>query len=229
MPHWHLPGCWGYTDATMENPTETSEPVEPDPPSGRSADTDSQEASGEGATLAQAAGDGEGVDPAAEKELWVGRTHWKHYAGRILLWVAANATVAIGLVWLSSKWDALTGSTAFWIITALLVVSGGVVLGRVAYRIIGHRYRLTSQRLFISRGILSQTIDQTELIRVDDVRVHRTLLDRIFGLGTVAIVSTDATDREIVIEGIAESDRIAEAIRGRMRTMRRKSLFVENL
>ena len=50
-----------------------------------------------------------------------------------------------------------------------------------------------------------------------------------FGLGTVAIVSTDATDRETVLTGIAEPDKVAEAIRSRMRTMRSKSLFIENL
>jgi hypothetical protein len=72
-------------------------------------------------------------------------------------------------------------------------------------------------------------VDQTELIRVDDVRIHKTLLDRIFGLGTIAILSTDATDREVVIAGVADPDQVAEALRRNMRTLRQKSLFVEHL
>jgi hypothetical protein len=72
-------------------------------------------------------------------------------------------------------------------------------------------------------------VDQTELIRVDDVRVKKSMMDRLFGLGSVETLSTDQTDRETMIAGIAEPDKVAEAIRARMRTMRKKSLFVENL
>jgi hypothetical protein len=49
------------------------------------------------------------------------------------------------------------------------------------------------------------------------------------GLGTVTILSTDASNREVIIEGIAGAEKVAEEIRTRMRTMRKKSLFIENL
>ena len=182
-----------------------------------------------GADLSIHAGDGAALDPGAETELWVGRTHWKHYAGRLVLWVASNVLVAGLLAWLASRVDWLAAGGVFWAVVAVLVVSGVVVVGRVFVRILGHRYRLTTQRLFIERGILSQTVDQTELIRVDDVRLYKSFLDRMFGLGSVAVLSTDATDREILIEGIREPGKVAEAIRTHMRVMRRKSLFVENL
>jgi hypothetical protein len=64
---------------------------------------------------------------------------------------------------------------------------------------------------------------------VDDVRLYKPLLNRVFGLGSVAVVSTDATDREVLITGIADPDRVAEAIRGQMRALRRQSVFVENI
>ena len=60
-------------------------------------------------------------------------------------------------------------------------------------------------------------------------RIHKSFLDRVLGLGSVAIVSTDASDREVVLEGIPKPEEVAEAIRTRMRTLRRKSLFIENL
>lgn len=174
-------------------------------------------------------GDGEEVEAGAESDLWVGRTHWKHYAGRLALWALGNVLVAIVVGWLAAEADGLGTRGAVGIIVLVLVISGLFIVGRVVLHIMGHRYRLTTQRLFIERGILSQTIDQTELIRVDDVRVHKSLSDRLFGLGSVAILSTDASDREIRIDGIAGPDRVAEALRTRMRSMRRKSLFVENL
>ena len=192
-------------------------------------DLDQSRRTGEGATPLEAAGDQAATDPGTETELWTGRTHWKHYAGRLALWVLGNIVAAILLIWIGAHAEWLTTGRAFWIIMPILLISGLLILGRVLIRILGHRYRVTSQRLFIERGIFSRTIDQTELIRVDDVRVYKTFLDRLFGLGSVAVVSTDATDRETVMEGIFEPDRVAEAIRSHMRSMRRKSLFVENL
>jgi membrane protein YdbS with pleckstrin-like domain len=174
-------------------------------------------------------GDGADVGAKAEADLWTGRTHWKHFAGRLTLWLLANVVVAVLLGWIAARADWLTGGGAFWVILGIFVVSGLIVVGRVVIKILTTRYRVTSQRLFIERGLLTQTVDQTELIRVDDVRLKKTMLDRMCGLGSVAVLSTDATDRETLIEGIAEPEKVAEAIRQHMRSMRKKSLFVENL
>ena len=174
-------------------------------------------------------GDGAAPHPEAEIEVWAGRTHWKHYAGRLMLWLAGNVIVAVLIAWVAGRVDWLGGRGAFGAIFGLLLLSGLLVVGRVALTVLSRRYRVTSQRLFIDRGILSQTVDQTELIRVDDVRICKSFLDRVFGLGSVRILSTDSTDREVLIEGISAPDAVAEAIRTHMRTLRRKSLFVENL
>jgi len=169
------------------------------------------------------------AQPAApETELWIGRTSWKHHAGRISLWIVANILFSALIGWFASaqKWEL---AVVLWTVLAGVVVSGLIYIIPVFLRIISRRYRLTSQRLFIERGILNQTIDQTELIRVDDVRLEKTLVDRLFGLGTVSLLSTDVSDRLVVIEGIDNADRVAEAVRTNMRTQRGKALFVETL
>lgn len=171
-----------------------------------------------------------GSEPAGElpKEtpIWSGRTHWKYFLPGVFLWMLGMLAVS----WLLLK--AFSSAESTWVGTLLTVLwlgSAGVVFGRIAIRIIGQRYRLTTQRLFIEKGILSQTIDQTELLRVDDVRLHRTVVDRMFGLGTVEVMSTDSTNPRIRIVGITAPDTVAEHIRMNMRVMRKKALFVENL
>lgn len=175
-------------------------------------------------------GDGAVSEPAAETEIWTGRTHWKHYAGRLSVWLLANLAFAVLITRVTPHVGWLNFRRSSLIVLVVLALSGlEIVIRKVVLKILKHRYRLTTQRLFIERGIVSQTVDQTELIRVDDVRLYKSFQDRLFGLGSVALVTTDATDREIVIEGIAQPEQVAEAVRAYMRTLRRKSLFVENL
>ena len=51
------------------------------------------------------------------------------------------------------------------------------------------RYMMTEERLFVEKGFLNSVLDEENLYRVRDVRVTRTLGQRIFGLGTVTVFS----------------------------------------
>ena len=50
-------------------------------------------------------GDGQPVDAGAETEIWAARTHWKHYAGRLLLWAASNVALGVVIVSVASRAD----------------------------------------------------------------------------------------------------------------------------
>lgn len=178
--------------------------------------------------LAGMAGAESPLDTGPEKDLWSGRTHWMHHAGRFSFWLVLTIAACVGAVALNKSMQLGFAGMALAVVLAALFLLL-VVCGKPILEIMGTHYRLTTQRLFIERGILSKTVDQTELLRVDDVRLHKTVIDRVFGLGSVAIVSTDATDREILISGIREADKVAEGIRVRMRRLRNKTLFVEQL
>lgn len=178
---------------------------------------------GEPALTDHSAGDGAPLDPGAEEELWTGRMHWKHFLGSLLL----GLVVTIGLIVLGVRFR--TVEHIGWFAVGAIILVWLVLLVRIAYRVLECGYRLTNQRLFVKRGILTQTDDQTELIRVDDVRVRKTLFDRVVGIGTVEVVSTDASNQRVLIEGVRRPEEIAEHIRRNMRVLRRKSLFIENL
>lgn len=173
-------------------------------------------------------GDGASPDPAAEQPLWQGRTDWRYFAGRCAL-----AVVGLIVAWIIVGYAAARTSMSGWsafiiclLLTALTVVGVG---GWVMLQIIRTRYRLTDQRLFIERGVFAQTIDQIELIRVDDVRLKKKFIDRFFGIGSIELLTTDTSDTHLIIDGVAKPEEIAEHIRTRMRELRSRSLFIENL
>ena len=191
---------------------------------------------GEGATpaevLAAAGGDGAAIPPSEEREIWAARTSWKHFYGRWAAWASVMIVLVVGAILARGRWTWLQDKGTIWTLGAMSVVilgSGAVLWAKFAIQIFSVHYRLTSQRLFVGRGILSRTTDQTELIRVDDVRVKQGLVDRIVDCGSVDVISTDVSDATLTLVGVAGPDKIAEHIRQNMRALRKKSLFVENL
>jgi membrane protein YdbS with pleckstrin-like domain len=84
------------------------------------------------------------------------------------------------------------------------------------------RYRLTNQRLFARKGWLSRQVQELELYRVQDVALHQTMLDRLFGIGTIDVIANDPTTPRLTLPGIKSPDAVKEDIRNAYRTSRRR-------
>ena len=66
------------------------------------------------------------------------------------------------------------------------------------------RYMLSEDRLFTSVGFLNIKDDEILLYRVRDIDTSRTLWQRIFGVGTVTIVSSDKTMPTLVLKNVKD-------------------------
>ena len=84
-----------------------------------------------------------------------------------------------------------------------------------------HYYKLTSQRLYVKTGVFSQTIEQTELYRIRDYTVKKPLKQRIFGLGTLEIISSDKTQPNIHLTAIKDPEGVADLLREGVELSRR--------
>lgn len=165
----------------------------------------------------------EPLDPAHEKDLWHGRESWKSLYPPLVLWALVTIAALFGVGYFSDGWQPLY--ITFGVMVLLLLV----LLVRTGYRILSTSYRITTQRLFLRRGIISQTVDQTELLRVDDVQMKRSLLDRLLGTGNVQVISSDRTDSDITIKGVEDPATVAEHIRRHTRSVQKRTLFMEQL
>ncbi len=56
-------------------------------------------------------------------------------------------------------------------------------------------YRLTEDRLFVKSGFLNLREDEVRLYRIKDLVLRRSLLQRMFGLGTIQIISSEKERR----------------------------------
>lgn len=74
------------------------------------------------------------------------------------------------------------------------------------------RYALSEDRLFLKRGFMNVRQDEVVLYRVRDLRVSQSLWQRIFGVGTVTVVSTDKSIPELVLKNIRQPNEVKELI-----------------
>lgn len=74
------------------------------------------------------------------------------------------------------------------------------------------RYALSEDRLFLKRGFINVRQDEVVLYRVRDLRVSQSLWQRIFGVGTVTVVSTDKSIPELVLKNIRQPNEVKELI-----------------
>ena len=74
------------------------------------------------------------------------------------------------------------------------------------------RYMLSEDRLFISVGFLNIKDDEILLYRVRDIDTTRSLWQRLFGVGTVSVMSSDKTMPTLVLKNIKDPVMVKELI-----------------
>lgn len=110
-----------------------------------------------------------------------------------------------------------------WGLLLLPVVGLGLILlARAWYLVASTRYRLTTQRLFAQTGLIAKHLEEVELFRVKDVTLRQGVLDRLLGVGTVTVLSTDDTAPELELAGIRDPLAAKEALRTAFRAARQR-------
>ena len=84
------------------------------------------------------------------------------------------------------------------------------------------RYQLSEDRLFLSVGFLNIKDDEVLLYRVRDIDTSRTLWQRIFGVGTIAVVSSDKTMPTLVLQNVKDPVFVKELLHKQVEEMKIK-------
>ena len=91
------------------------------------------------------------------------------------------------------------------------------------------RYAMSDDRLFTSVGFLNIKDDEILLYRVRDIDTSRSLWQRLFGVGTVVVVSSDKSMPNLVLKNIKDPIFVKELIHRQVEEMkiRRRVRFGE--
>ena len=82
------------------------------------------------------------------------------------------------------------------------------------------RYALSEDRLFVSVGFLNIKDDEILLYRVRDIDTQRSLWQRIFGVGTVTVVSSDKTMPTLVMKNVKDPVFVKELLHKQVEEMK---------
>ncbi|MHC4637296.1 MAG: PH domain-containing protein [Planctomycetota bacterium] len=91
-----------------------------------------------------------------------------------------------------------------------------VVLMMLAFRAMSLKmtcYEVTADRIEWSRGIFDRKVDNLDMFRVADLKLRRSLIDCVVGVGTVMLVTNDKSDPEFEFEKIRRCRRLYDIIK----------------
>lgn len=74
------------------------------------------------------------------------------------------------------------------------------------------KYTVRDGKIYINKGLFSTVSDQTLLYRVIDIQLRRTLWQKIFGTGTIILISRVDADPEIVLENVKDPRYVMEML-----------------
>ena len=112
----------------------------------------------------------------------------------------------------------------------LVAVTLGLALIPLWWRSFGTTFQVTTQRVRIERGVLSQVKDSIELFRIDHFDLHKPLGMRLAGHCLLHLRSSDSSFATVVLYGIPGLEQLADTLREcslRERTRRRVTTFVQ--
>ena len=82
------------------------------------------------------------------------------------------------------------------------------------------RYQLSEDRLFLSVGLLNIKDDEILLYRVRDIDTSRNLWQRLFGVGTVTVMSSDKSMPTLVLKNVKDPLFVKELIHKQVEDMK---------
>lgn len=82
------------------------------------------------------------------------------------------------------------------------------------------KYLMSDDRIFLEQGLLSTDLEEVLLYRVRDISLRISLGQRIFGVGTITLKSSDKTMPILVLKNIKDSRRVKELIHRQVEKMK---------
>lgn len=158
-----------------------------------------------------------------EISLWTGGFSSKAMLGK---WILAAVVSIVPPIVMAAMgyWEPI----AWWAWAAVAVLVWVWFGLELLYRKLTVKYFLTTQRIVHESGLLKRATNRIEVIDVDDVCFEQGLVERLIGVGTIKVDSSDRSHPHLEMKGIDDVRRVSELLDDtRRKERRRRGLHVE--
>ena len=83
-------------------------------------------------------------------------------------------------------------------------------------------YKLKDDRLFVQEGFFTTKYEETLLYRIRDLSLRRTLWQKIFGVGSIAVTSSDKSNPYLELKNIKNTMEVKELLHTKVEEMKNK-------
>jgi uncharacterized membrane protein YdbT with pleckstrin-like domain len=90
-------------------------------------------------------------------------------------------------------------------------------------------YTISDEKITITSGFLSITVDDALMYKVQDVKLTRSLMERIFNLGTITCYTGDTTHPELKLLHIKKASEIKDFLLVASEEARRKRRTIHSM
>ncbi len=148
-----------------------------------------------------------------EHEIWSGRPSWRGRMAILVPGVLLTILVLVVCLW--------AGAPA--LVTLVVVVLVALVTVVWAFiETLRWKYAITNRRVFVRRGLVSIHEQTARLERVQDITLHQTLFDRMFGVGRLLIDTAGSSGGALEFKALLEPTRVREVLDAAVRAERRE-------
>jgi uncharacterized membrane protein YdbT with pleckstrin-like domain len=167
--------------------------------------------------------------PAQERTLWRGSPSAIVLAGYIATIVATLIVIPVAARFFGGTiGDIERGRNVARVgwMAALVLAAIEIVLFLVAFiRLRSTSYTVTSQRVMIEQGVFAKTVDEVDLRYIEDSLFHQSFGDRILGIGSVTLISSDKTTPRATLRSIRKPREVREMIRAEAYQTSQRQVF----
>jgi uncharacterized membrane protein YdbT with pleckstrin-like domain len=136
-----------------------------------------------------------------ERVLYEGHPSWRSILDFYVKGLALTAVICLLVAVATSV---LGDEVDSGLVTIVALVGVALTLLTGFVKRVATNYTITDRRLHIKRGIVSRTIQETRLERVQNVNYHQTVLQRMLQVGDVDFDTAAGDDYNFVFSGVAE-------------------------
>ncbi|HEY8001128.1 MAG TPA: PH domain-containing protein [Solirubrobacterales bacterium] len=136
-----------------------------------------------------------------EQVLYEGHPSWRAILDFYIKGILATAVICLIVALVTGAGDGGADSGLVSII-ALVGVAGTILVGFV--KRVATSYTITDRRLHIKRGIISRTIQETRLERVQNVNYQQSVLQRMLQIGNVDFDTAAGDDYNFIFAGVSD-------------------------